>query len=113
MPDATGWNHPNRRMEAGNIQLAREFASFAREAPERAAAVLRDLTAETGTRAAGSALAAMADSADAVLFCDLLRNTVTRGFGDEEFHGSCACAVTRLLSPTFSVPHAVVPIPAP
>src|SRR3546814_18928477 len=50
MPDATGWNHPNRRMEGGNIQLAREFASFAREAPERPAAVLRDLTAETGTR---------------------------------------------------------------
>src|SRR3546814_13310624 len=49
MPDATGWNHPNRRMEGGNIQLAREFASFAREAPERAAAVLRDLTAEKGT----------------------------------------------------------------
>src|SRR3546814_8524104 len=63
MPDATGWNHPNRRMEGGNIQLAREFASFAREAPERAAAVLRDLTAETGTRTAGYAIAAMAESA--------------------------------------------------
>src|SRR3546814_6584134 len=105
MPDATGGNHPNRRMEGGNIQLAREFASFAREAPERAAAVLRDLTAETGTRAAGYAIAAMAESADAVLVCDLLRNTVARGFDSEEFSGSCAGAVARLVSRNRSEEH--------
>src|SRR3546814_14110823 len=97
-------------MEGGKIRLAREFASFGREAPERAAAVLRDLTAETGTRAAGYAIAAMAESADAVLVCDLLRNTVARGFDSEEFRGSCAGAVARLVSSNFLIPSDVVTI---
>src|SRR3546814_16060410 len=75
MPDATGWNHPNRRMEGGNIQLAREFASFAREAPARAAAVLRHLHAETGTRAAGYAHAGSAGSDDPVPVLGFAPNT--------------------------------------
>src|SRR3546814_5408908 len=71
---------------------------------------MRDLTAETGMRACGYAMAAMAEIADVVLVCDLLRNTVARGFDSEEFRGSCAGAVARLVSRNFLIPSDVVAI---
>ena len=110
LPDASGWDHPKRRMAGGNIQLSREFADFARDAPHRAAKVLRELSPQTGTRAAGYALSAMAEKADPDLVCDVFRDVVFRGFDGEEFRGSCASALSRLSRRDFVVPHDVAAI---
>lgn len=96
LPDATGWDHPTRFMAGGNIQLAREFANFAKSNPERAARILGRLTPENGTRAAGNVLEALAEKADPNLVIGLLNNLVRRGFDSEGFRESACRAIGRL-----------------
>ena len=45
LPDSTMWSHPSDWEKGGNIQLAREFANFAKEDPERAFSHHRTLRA--------------------------------------------------------------------
>lgn len=96
LPDATGWDHPTRWMKGGNIQLAREFATFAKDRPERAIGLIRQFTPEIGTRATGYALDAMSENLDAETVTELLLELVGRGFDGEEFRGSVSRAIERL-----------------
>ena len=72
LPDATEWHHPSSWMTGGNIQLSREFATFAKEVPERARRLIGRLDPAFGTRAAGYALEAMAETAEPTLIIDLV-----------------------------------------
>jgi hypothetical protein len=53
LPDSTMWSHPSDWEKGGNIQLAREFANFAKEDPERAFRIIERFEPEFGERAAG------------------------------------------------------------
>ena len=97
LPDETGLWHPTRFGIGGNVELAQQFAEASKEDPERAAQLLNKLDADTGTRAAGYALNAMAESADPGIVLAVLHDAVVRGFDGEEFRGSSSRAVERLI----------------
>ena len=105
LPDATGWDHPTRFMAGGNIQLAREFANFAKGDPERAGRILARLTPENGTRAAGNVLEALAEEAEPELVIALLDDVVRRGFDGEGFRESACRAIGRLMIDRKVDPH--------
>ncbi|QKD03473.1 hypothetical protein [Mesorhizobium loti] len=97
LPDASGWDHPKHWMKGGNVQLSREFAEFAKSKPDRASAIIKKMTPDIGTRAAGYALDAMAEAASAELILELINHLDQRGFSGEEYRGSAARAVERLV----------------
>ena len=97
LPDATGWDHPRDWMVGGNIQLSREFATFAKEDPTRAIRLIGSLEPENGTRAAGYALEAMSESAVPETVLRLFGEVVQRGFDGEEFRGLASRAVVKLV----------------
>ena len=98
LPDASGWNHPRDRMAGGNVQLSREFATFAKDEPERAIRLIGSLTPENGTRAAGYALEAMSEGAAPEQVLRLFSDVVHRGFDSEEFRESACRAVVKLVA---------------
>ena len=108
LPDVTGWDHPRSFMVGGNIQLSREFATFAAQDPARARRILDRLGPDTGTRAAGYALDAMAESASGDDVIALLGDVTNRGFDGEEFRGSAARAIEKLVRRKEPVPDAVL-----
>ena len=97
LPDRTGWDHPTRFGVGGNIELAREFAQFAKDSPERARSVLSALNADNGTRAAGYALDAMAENVEPGAVIALMHDVAERGFDGEEFRNSISRAIQRLI----------------
>ena len=103
LPDEAGWSHPTRFATGGNVELAREFAEAARADPERAAQLLKKLDADNGTRAAGYALDAMAESADPRTVLAVMHDAVTRGFDGEEFRRCTSRAVERLIKRQVSI----------
>ncbi len=96
IPDASGWNHPTRWMSGGNVQLSREFATFAETNPERAFRVLQKFEPSFGTRAAGYALDALSKSAEPDLMVTAILDLAARGFDGEEYRGSIARAIDAL-----------------
>lgn len=96
LPDATGWDHPRNWMTGGNIQLARAFATFAKDHPERAVRIIGRLDSGTGTRATGYVIDALAEEGDPATVFALLRDVVARGFDGEEFRQSAARALERI-----------------
>ncbi len=110
LPDATGWDHPRQFLMGGNIQLSREFATFAAQDPARAERIIHRLVPANGTRAAGYALDAMGDAAPAAVVWSVLIDVVRRGFDGEEFRGSAARAVQKLVDRKEATPDEVVAI---
>jgi len=98
LPDATGWDHPRDWMVGGNIQLSREFATFAKENPTRAIRLIGLLEPENGTRATGYALEAMSESAAPEQVLRLLGEVVRRGFDSKEFRELASRAVVKLIN---------------
>ena len=96
LPDATGWDNPKRWMAGGNIQLARAFATFAKDHAERSIRILSRLNSENGTRAAAYAIDALSEAAPPKIVFDLVRDAVARGFDGEEFRHSVARALDRM-----------------
>lgn len=96
IPDATGWNHPTRWMSGGNVQLSREFATFAEANPDRAFRLLKRFAPVFGTRAAGYALDAMAKEADPEQMVAAILDLASRGFDGEEYRGSVTRAIDAL-----------------
>ena len=96
LPDATNWHHPRDWMSGGNIQLAREFATFAKADPARALRLMEQFTPDIGTRAAGYALDALGEAGDADGLQRSLKSLVSRGFTGEEFRTSAASGIERL-----------------
>jgi 5-methylcytosine-specific restriction endonuclease McrA len=97
LPDKYEWDHPNRMMEGGNIQLSRAFAEFAKTNPQRAATLIRKFEPSFGTRAAGYALEAIAEAGDPQLVMNLMAELDGRGFTGDEFQNSASEAVSRLI----------------
>lgn len=98
LPDETRWDHPKHHRKGGNIQLSREFASFAKGDPDRAIRLISRFEPEFGERAAGSAISEMANEADPALLQALIVDLAGRGFGSDEFQGYIATCVETLLS---------------
>lgn len=96
IPDESDWDHPKDFRRGGNIQLARAFAEFSKEHPERSLEVIRHLEPHFGQRAAGYALEALAESYSAVDIMELIVQLQDRGFGDDQFKASVARAVDCL-----------------
>ena len=97
VPDKYDWDHPNRMMEGGNIQLSRAFAEFAKTDPQRAARLIRSFEPSFGTRAAGYAVQAIAEAGDPGLVMDLIIELDARGFTGNEFADSANEAISRLV----------------
>jgi nucleoside phosphorylase len=110
IPDATGWEHPRNWRKGGNVQLSREFSSFAKDNPDRAARLMRQLEPGFGTRACAYALDAMAEVADPQLVLELIQALNDRQFEGEEFRGSIARAIERLVRRDVSIDEHTVSI---
>lgn len=103
LPDKTGWDNPKNWTKGGNIQLARELAEYSKTDPSRAVEVILRLSPEMGTRAAGYVLDAMAEEADPQLVVDTLKTLEQRGYIGEEYRGSVARGIERLLRRDYEV----------
>ena len=97
LPDASNWDHPKQWMKGGNIQLSREFAEFARTHPKRAIQLIQHFEPAFGSRGAGYALDAMAESVEPKEVLELIEALSQRGFSSSEFRDSTATAVGRLI----------------
>lgn len=95
--DATGWDHPRHFGRGGNIQLAREFAEFAKNHADRAVEVIERLSPDFGQRPAGYALEALAESLAPERLMQMVLDLGRRGFGIEEFKESACRAIRQLL----------------
>ncbi len=98
LPDATGWDDPRHWLKGGNIQLSRAFADFAKKQPERAVDIIRQFSPDIGARAAGYAIDAMGEIAQAALIEPLIKELDGRGFASEEFRGGVARGVEKLIN---------------
>lgn len=98
LPDATRWDHPKFHRKGGNIQLSREFASFAKDNPDRAMRLIGRFEPDFGERAAGSAISEMASTADPVQLQAIIIDLAKRGFDGDEFQSYIASAFESLLS---------------
>jgi len=98
LPDATGWDNPKSWRKGGNVQLSRAFADFAKSNPERAIEIIRQFTPDIGGRAAGYAIDAMSESVDAALLLQLIVELEAKGFAGEEYYGSIARAIEKLIN---------------
>jgi hypothetical protein len=97
LPDHTEWDHPRDHLKGGNVQLSRAFAEFAKQQPERAVQIIARFDPEIGSRAAGSALESMGESAEPDLVIATFLDVAHRGFVGEEFRGSAARAIEHLV----------------
>ena len=96
LADATEWDHPTRNWPdrvGGSIQASREFAEFAKAAPDRALRIVDSFQPRKTERPAGDALAALGASevpAGALIGC--IRQLDGRGFASEPFRiGAATC----------------------
>lgn len=96
LPDATGWDNPRSFMAGGNVQLARAFATFAKEHVERAVRILAKLDSSNGVRAAAYTIDALSSDRDAAVVFALTREVVGRGFDSEELRHTVAHALSRI-----------------
>jgi hypothetical protein len=108
LPDSTMWTHPSDWEKGGNIQLAREFANFAKEHPERGFRIIKRFEPEFGERAAGYALDAMSEKTDPGLIMSAIVKLANRGFGESEFRSSTAMAVGRLVGKGVPIDQAII-----
>ena len=94
LTDDTGWNHPRHgqfHSVGGSIPASREFAEFAKTAPDRCLRLIRRFKAGTSERPAGAALAVLGESAvapAALIAC--IRELDARGFALETFRADAA-----------------------
>ncbi|HZH14833.1 MAG TPA: AAA family ATPase [Archangium sp.] len=110
IPDRTEWSHPRHFLQGGNIQLSRAFADFAKHQPERAARLIARFDPEIGSRASGLALDAMGETAAPDLVVTTFLNVARRGFVGEEFRGSAARAIERLVDRKVAIGEEVVTV---
>jgi hypothetical protein len=110
LPVATGWDNPKTWQKGGNIQLSRAFAEFAKANHSRAVEIISRLDREIGARGAGYTLEAMAEDADPKLITGLILDLEARGFAGEEFHGSTARAIERLIKRDIEINDAILTI---
>ncbi len=89
LTDDTEWSHPTRKWPigvGGSIQASREFAEFAKAAPDRALQIVDSLETGKGERPAGDALAALgATDVTAETLIDCIRRLDRRGFASASF----------------------------
>jgi nucleoside phosphorylase len=98
LPDATRWDHPSDHRKGGNVQLSREFATFAKTNPDRAVRLITRFEPAFGERGAGAAIAELGQVIDPELLQGLIVSLAQRGFGNVEFQASAATAIEALLS---------------
>ena len=103
LPDATGWDNPKRWMKGGNVQLSRAFADFSKQNSDKAIQIIGRFTPEIGTRAAGYAIDAMAEKESAALLLPVIHDLDGRGFVGEEYRGSVARAIEKLINRDFEI----------
>ena len=110
LPDSSEWSHPRDWTAGGNIQLSREFASFAKQNPERAERIISKLTPENGTRAGGYVVEAVAETWEAEKTFDLIRDLVKRGFDGEEFRQSICRGLDKMIGEAIAFPDDLITI---
>ena len=108
LPDSSGWDHPKDWSKGGNIQLAREFAEFAKAHPERAMRIIKKFEPDFGTRASGYAMAALAETVDAAALFEMLETLDRRGFNGDEFRSGAARAIQRLVERNANINDAIL-----
>lgn len=108
IPDATEWDHPRNWARGGNIQLAREFAEFAKSHADQAIEVIGLLEPNFGQRPAGYALEALAERLEPERLMGLAIDLDKRGFGVDEFKQSACRAVRQVLNRNVTINDEVV-----
>jgi hypothetical protein len=82
------------------VQLAREFANFAKAEPQRVIRLIERFEPSFGERAAGYSLAAMAATANPAVLTSTIISLAGRGFEGDEFRRSAAMGIENI--PDFS-----------
>jgi nucleoside phosphorylase/adenylate kinase family enzyme len=108
VPDSTMWHHPRDWEKGGNIQLAREFADFAKSEPQRAIRLMERFEPNFGERAAGYGLAAITEGANPAKVMSTILDLASRGFNGEEFRSSAARAIEGLLKHKVDIEESIV-----
>ena len=89
LPDSSEWRHPTRGLTdlvGGSVQASREFAEFAKTAPDRAMRIIDRFEPRKVERPAGAALAALGESDVPVgRLIDFTTTLDARGFASEPF----------------------------
>ena len=100
LTDDTGWDHPKRQWTdpvGGSIQASREFANFAKNAPDRALNLIRRFQAGTMENPAGAALAELGKGTtppEMLITC--IHELEERGFSSELFRVDAARCLREL-----------------
>ncbi len=110
LPDSTNWDHPRRRGQGGNIQLARAFAEFAKTDPARAKTLIMQLPTDSAERTASFSLRELAESTSPEIVCDLIVELSRKGFKGDEFKNYATGAIDKLIERNIHVSDAVIEI---
>ena len=100
LTDDTEWDHPTRRWTdsvGGSIQASREFANFAKNAPDRALNLMRRFRVGTMENPAGAALAELGKgSTPPETLIKFIRELDERGFSSQLFRVYVARCLAQL-----------------
>ena len=100
LTDDTEWDHPTRRWTdavGGSIQASREFANFAKNAPDRALNLIRRFRVGTMENPAGAALAELGKgTTPPETLIKLIRELDERGFSSQIFRVDVARCLAQL-----------------
>ena len=100
LTDDTGWNHPTRRWAdpvGGSIQASREFANFAKNAPDRALNLIRRFQVGKMENPAGAALAELGKgTTPPETLINSIRELDERGFSSQLFRVDVARCLAQL-----------------
>ncbi|MGH9807019.1 MAG: hypothetical protein ACRD9W_07110, partial [Terriglobia bacterium] len=108
LPDATGWHHPRSWHVGGNIQLSREFGTFAKEHPDRAWGLIAVLDPKIGTRAASHAVEAMASVVDGQRLQALIVDLARRGFDGDEYRAAITRGLGQLIQRQLAIEEPII-----
>ena len=106
LTDDTGWDHPRRVLDGGTIEASRALAELAKESPERAAELAKQLRSSDQQIPALHVVRAISESdyPSSELF-DLIRELVKLGFDSQNFQDSVASACRRRVSGLDGLPN--------
>ena len=100
LTDDTEWDHPTRRWTdrvGGSIQASREFANFAKNAPDRALNLMRRFRVGTMENPAGAALAELGKgTTPPATLIKFIRELDERGFSSQLFRVDVARCLAQL-----------------
>jgi len=100
LPDETKFRHPERSLMGGAVEAAREFATFARQHPERAVGIIERLSPTSNEIPVGDAIGALTESSlPTQALYEIIEACDRRGFSAIQFRTDAARALSKRAGP--------------